>query len=69
MDPDLRAIVIVVAGGTLLFGAGIGALYLAFRGFGRADAGRASHIAVMAGLIAFVLACCAVLFFLSYREM
>lgn len=63
MDPEFqRALVIVLVAGTLVMGAGTALLYFAFRSFGGKK-----HPALIGGLVAFVLACCVALFFLSYR--
>jgi hypothetical protein len=67
MDPDLRAILIVVVAGSVVFGIGLTGLALAFRRFGRSDAGSPTHLAVLAGLVTFILICCALLLLVAYR--
>ncbi|HEX2121591.1 MAG TPA: hypothetical protein VHL59_08115 [Thermoanaerobaculia bacterium] len=59
--------VIVSIVGTLVIGVGATALYFVFRGFGGAKPVGRTHVALIAGLLAFVFACCLALFALSYR--
>ena len=68
MDPEFqRALIVVLIVGGLIAGIGTVLLVLAFRAFGGAKAGRGSHMALMAGLVAFVFACCLALFLLAQR--
>ena len=61
MEPDFqRALLIVLVIGFLIAGIGGGALFLAFRSFGRK-----SSLGIIAGVVAFIFACCLALFFLS----
>lgn len=63
MDPEFqRALIVVLGVGSLIAGIGTVLLFFAFRAFGGAKAGRAPHIALIAGLVAFVFACCLLLF-------
>jgi hypothetical protein len=63
VDPEFqRALIIVLIVGSLMAGTGTVLLVFAFRAFGGAKAGRGSHMALMGGLVAFVLACCLALF-------
>lgn len=69
MEQDFqRALITVVVAGTLIFSAAAVTLYVVFRRFGGAKAGGRAHITLIAGLVAFLLAACAVLFALSYSE-
>lgn len=61
MDPEFqRALVITLVAGLLIAGIGATALYAAFRSFGRK-----SNLGIIAGVLAFVFACCLALFLLS----
>ena len=53
---------IVLGGGALVMGIGATLLFLAFRSFGTKKAN-----VIIGVLVAFVFACCAALFVLSYR--
>lgn len=67
MDPEFRRILLaVVAVGTLMGGIGAIVLFFAFRAFGGREAGKPAHMSLIFGLVAFVLACCVLLFALSY---
>lgn len=67
MDPEFqRLLVLVTGGGGLIGGAGAVALYFVFRAFGGKQAGGPAHLALIFGLIALVLASCALLFALAY---
>jgi hypothetical protein len=59
--------VIVLVAGLAVAGTGTGVLYLIFRAYGGAKAGRSSHFGLIAALVAFVFACCVVLFVLAQR--
>ena len=54
----------VLVGGLLVVGVITTALVLAFRA---AKGGRPMHMGLIGGLIVFVFACCAVLFWLAYQ--
>ena len=62
-----RALIVVLAAGSLIAGTGTLLLFLAFRRLGETQAKRASPFALMAGVIAFVFGCCLLLFMLAYR--
>ncbi len=65
MDPEFqRALIVVLAAGFVVIGIGATVLALAFRA---AKGERPMHAGLIGGLVAFVFACCAILFFLSYR--
>lgn len=66
-DPELRALIITLVLGTVIAGAGVGALVIIFRRFGEAKAGGSSHMKLLGALIAFVFAACGLLLFLAYR--
>jgi hypothetical protein len=63
VDPEFqRALIVVLVVGTMVVGVGASLLFLAFRSFGQKKS------PVLIGvLLAFVFACCLVLFFLSYQ--
>jgi hypothetical protein len=61
-----RALLVVVGLGSVMFGVGATALFLVFRGFGKPGAGKTRHLALMGGLIAFVMICCVILYFLAF---
>lgn len=63
MNPDVRAIVIVIAVGGLIAAIATLILVLAFRAFG--ETSKSKPVALIAALIAFVFACCAALLWLS----
>ena len=68
MEPEFqRALIIVLIVGSLIAGIGTLLLFLAFRAFGGATAGRMPQNAILGGLVAFVFMCCLALFALSYR--
>jgi hypothetical protein len=68
VEPEFqRALIVVLIAGSLIAGTGTVLLVFAFRAFGGAKAGRGSHIALMAGLVAFVFACCLGLFLLAQQ--
>ena len=52
--------------GTVMAGIAGAILFFVFRAFGGAKPGSSAHMGLMAALIGFVLACCAILFVLSY---
>jgi hypothetical protein len=58
---------VVLAVASLIAGIGTLLLFFAFRAFGGATAGRTSHMALIASVIAFVFGCCLVLFISAYR--
>jgi len=67
VDPEFkRALTIVLIVGSIIGAAGYIVLYFVFRGFGGKQAGKSSHIGLMAALIAFVFVVCLALFALSY---
>jgi hypothetical protein len=67
VDPEFtRAVIFVAIAGTLIFGAGALALYFVFRRFEGKKAGGPTHMALIFGLIGFVLLSCLALFGLSY---
>ena len=69
MPPDFqRTLVITLIAGAAIALVGVTTLLVAFRRFGARDAGSSSHIALIAGLVAFVFACCLVFFALSYAR-
>lgn len=66
MDPEFqRALITVLIAGSLIAGIGTVLLVFAFRAFGGTKPGRPSPVALMAGLVAFVFACCLALFLLA----
>jgi hypothetical protein len=63
VEPEFqRALFTVLIAGTTVVGIGTVVLFLAFRAFG----GGKPKLGLMAGLVAFVFLCCALLFALSY---
>jgi hypothetical protein len=67
MDPESqRALIIVLIAGCAVMAICTVALVFVFRAFGGAKPASASHVGLMAALIAFVFACCAGLLLLSY---
>jgi hypothetical protein len=62
-----RMIVPVLVIGILIAAIGVTILFLAFRAFGTADAGKTRHLKLMAALLVFVLICCIGLFIASFR--
>ncbi|HUR81823.1 MAG TPA: hypothetical protein VM733_13745 [Thermoanaerobaculia bacterium] len=65
MDPEFqRPLIIVLVAGILVAGIATTALALAFRA---AKGGRPMHPGILGGLIVFVFACCAALFWLAYQ--
>jgi uncharacterized membrane protein len=67
MDPNFRALIIVLVVGTLIMGIGATALFFIFRAYGSGKAGSTKHTALIVALIAFIFLCCLGLFVLSYR--
>ena len=68
MDPDFqRALTVVLIVGSTIAAIGTVGLFFVFRGFGRPGAGRSSHAALIAALVGFVFACCAILLLWAYR--
>ena len=66
MDPEFqRALIVVLIVGSIIMGIGAAALFFIFRGFGGKKAGSSSHIGLVAGLVAFILVCCLLLFALA----
>lgn len=49
-----------------MFGIGATALFFAFRAFGQKQAGSQRHIALIAGVIAFIFLCCFILFVVTH---
>ena len=69
MDPEFkRALTVVLIAGALIFGIGAGTLFVVFKRFEGPRAGGDAHMALIGGLLAFVLLMCAVLFALSYSR-
>jgi hypothetical protein len=69
MDPEFQRALTIV----LLVGGAIGAiagvtLFIIFRQFGEENAGKSSHVGLMAALLGFVFLVCAGLFMLAYAE-
>jgi energy-converting hydrogenase Eha subunit A len=62
-----RALITVVVVGTIVIAIGATAIVLMMRSFGKKPGGT-SHILIVAGLLGFILLCCAALFALSYFE-
>jgi hypothetical protein len=62
-----RALITILVGGSIAIAVGTTGVILMLRGFGKKPGGT-MHIAIAVGLIAFILICCGILFFLSYRE-
>jgi hypothetical protein len=68
VEPEfVKTIVVVLAVGSLIAGIGTLLLFFAFRAFGGATAGRTSHLALIASVVAFVFACCLMLFTAAYH--
>jgi hypothetical protein len=67
MDPNYRALIVVLVVGTLIMGIGATTLFVIFRAYGSGKAGTAKHTALIAGLIGFIFLCCLGLFVLAYR--
>lgn len=66
MDPEFQhALTIVFLVGSAMFGIGAVTLFFAFRAFGGAKAGRPAHFALIAGLVAFLIVCCVLLYRVS----
>lgn len=63
-----RALLITSVAGTFIIAVGAVTLYFIFRRYGERGAGGQSHMILIASLVAFVLAACAVLFALSYSR-
>ena len=59
--------IVVLIVGLAVAGTGTVVLWFVFRSFGEQRPGRSSHIGLMAALVAFVFAVCAVLLLLAYR--
>lgn len=69
MDSEFqRLLLLVLVAGSLIGGIGAVALFYVFRAFGGAKAGGAAHMTLIAGLVSFVLGCCALLFALAYLK-
>lgn len=69
MDPEFqKALLITGAAGTFIITVGAVTLFFIFRRFGESKAGGQAHMALIAGLLAFVLLACVVLFALSYSR-
>jgi xanthine/uracil permease len=62
-----RALITVLVVGTIVIVIGTTAVVLMLRSFGKKPDG-ARHVAIVVGLIGFILLCCAVLFALAYLE-
>ena len=56
-----RALIVVLVVGAAVMGAGATALFVVFRKFGTAQAGKPAHVALMLGLIVFILLCAVLL--------
>jgi hypothetical protein len=68
VDPEFqRVLTIVLVAGAIIFGGGAVILFLVFRRFEGPTAGGQSHMALIAGLVAFLLLACLLLFVASYR--
>ena len=68
MDPEFqRALTIVLVVGSIIIAIGTVGLYFVFRGFGKPGAGRSSHLALIAGLLGFVLSCSILLLIWAYH--
>jgi hypothetical protein len=68
VEPEFqRALIVVLIVGTLIAGTGTLLLFLAFRRFGGEKAARPAHMALIAGLVVFVFACCLLLFLFAGR--
>ena len=68
MDSEFqRALIVVLGVGSLIAGIGTLLLFFAFRAFGGAKSGRTAHLALIGGVVAFVFACCLLLFLFAYR--
>lgn len=65
LDPEFqRALFVTLAAGFLVMGVATTVLAFAFRS---AKGGKPMHPALIAGLVVFVFACCALLFLLAYQ--
>ncbi|HKR62544.1 MAG TPA: hypothetical protein VJZ00_02330 [Thermoanaerobaculia bacterium] len=60
-----HALIVVLLLGAGIMGTGATVLYIAFRTFGGAKAGRPAHFALLASLIAFILLCCMLIYRVS----
>ncbi|MDQ3282265.1 MAG: hypothetical protein M3Q69_12725 [Acidobacteriota bacterium] len=68
MDPEFqRALGSVLLIGTIIGAIATTTLIVIFRQFGGRKAGTSQHIALIFGLIAFLVLCCILLLVLSYR--
>jgi len=69
VDPEFqKALLITGAAGTFIITIGAVTLFFVFRRYGEAKAGGKSHMALIAGLVGFLLLSCVVLFALSYSR-
>ena len=67
MDRDFqRALTVVLIAGTSIATIATLVLFFAFRAYGGAKMGRPMHVALIAGLLVFLLLCCLGLFAVSY---
>lgn len=67
MDPEFqKALSIVLVVGLVIAAIGTGGLILFFRMFGTKEAGRSSHIGLVAALIGFIFLCCIGLFAVAF---
>jgi amino acid transporter len=67
VDPQFqRALIVVVVAGTVVFTIGAVVLWLAFRAFGQKEGERQPPFVLIGTVVAFVFACCFVLFFLTF---
>jgi hypothetical protein len=56
---------VVMTVGSIMFGIGAITLFIAFRAFGGAKAGKPAHLALIAGLVVFLAMCCLLLLRIS----
>jgi hypothetical protein len=68
VDPEFqRVMAIVLVAGAIIFGGAAALLFIVFRRFEGPKAGGQSHLALIGGLLAFLLLACLLLFVASYR--
>ena len=67
MDPDIKTIASVMAIGGAVTAIAVVVLYLAFRAFGNTAGKKETPVILLAGLIAFLALCGALLFWTSFQ--
>ena len=69
MDPEFQKVLtVVLVAGALIFGIGASTLFVVFKRFEGPKAGGDTHMALIGGLVAFLLLMCGLLFALSYSR-